>query len=244
MIYKYLLEIKYRFFFSLITWSFLMANCYYFKETLLYVFMRFSLKYNKNNLLYFLTTDVAEVFIAYIQLSSYIANQITILFLWWHSFLFLSAGLYRFEYVYWRNVIISIVVCWTGCIFIINNFIFPISWNFFLRFQEYLLFQNLTFHFEVKLNEYLIFYTSIYYLCSIIFQAIVLFFIFLDLFGTNASIIKKLRKICYFLFFFIFSTFVTPPEVLYQLGISIGIIFIYELFIVYMILKTKLGIFK
>ena len=124
----------------------------------------------------------------------------------------------------------------------LNNFIFPISWDFFLRFQKYLAFQNLTFHFEVKLNEYLIFYKSIYYLCNLIFQAAVLFFIFLDLFRTNVSIIKKLRKIFYFLFF-IFSTFVTPPEVLYQLAMSICIILIYELVIFYMIFKTKLATF-
>jgi sec-independent protein translocase protein TatC len=237
------LEIKYRFFFSLITWSFLMVNCYYFKETLLYVFMRFSFKSNNTNLSYFLTTDVAEVFIAYIQLSSYIANQITMLFLWWHSFLFLSAGLYEFEYVYWRNIIVVTLVCWAACIFMLNSFIFPISWDFFVRFQEYLLFQNLTFHFEVKLSEYLIFYKSIYYLCSLVFQAAVSFFIFLDLFRTNASIIKKLRKIFYLLFFII-STFTTPPEVIYQVAMSICIIFIYELLILYMIFKTKLGTFK
>ena len=102
---------------------------------------------------------------------------------------------------------------------------------------------NDIFYFEIKLNEYLIFYKSIYYLCCLIFQATVFFFIFLDLFRTNVSIIKKLRKICYFLFF-IFATFVTPPEVLYQLAMSIGIILIYELLIIYMIFKTKLEIFK
>jgi len=195
------------------------------------------------DLLYFLTTDVAEVFVTYIQLSSYIADQITIIFLWCHSFFFLSAGLYKFEYAYLRSITLTTVVCWTACIFMLNNFIFPISWDFFLRFQEYLLFQNLTFHFEVKLNEYLIFYKSIYHLCNLIFQAVVLFFIFLDLFRTNVSIIKKLRKIFYF-FFFILSTFVTPPEVLYQLSMSICIILIYELLILYMIFKTKLGTFK
>lgn len=242
MIYRYLLEIKYRFSFSLITWSFLMINCYYFKETVLYIFMRFSFKSTKTDLLYFLTTDVAEVFVAYIELSSYIANQITMIFLLYHCFLFLSAGLYKFEYAYLRIITVTTLICWTTYIFMLNNFIFPISWDFFLRFQKYLSFQNLTFHFEVKLNEYLIFYKSIYYLCNLIFQATVLFFIFLDLFRTNVSIIKKLRKIFYFLFF-IFSTFVTPPEVLYQLAMSICIILIYELVIFYMIFKTKLATF-
>ena len=241
MIYKYLLEIKYRFFFSLITWSFLMLNCYHFKETLLYVFMRFSFKSNKTNLFYFLTTDVAEVFVAYLQLSFYIANQITLIFLWCHSFFFLSAGLYKFEYAYLKIITLTTVVSWTTCIFILNNFIFPTSWNFFLRFQEYLLYQNLTFHFEIKLNEYLIFYKSLYDLCILIFQVAVLFIIFLDLLRTNVSIIKKLRKIFYFIFFSL-STFITPPEVLYQLIMSICIILIYEVLIIYMIFKTKLGI--
>ncbi len=237
------MEIKYRCFFTFITWSFLILNCYYFKETLLYVFMRSSFKSNKTNLVYFLTTDVVEVFVAYAQLSSYIANQITTMFLLYQSFLFLAAGLYRYEYDYLRLVMLSTLFCWATCVFTLNNFIFSISWDFFLGFQEYLSFQNLTFHFEVKLSEYLIFYKSMYYSCNLIFQVVVLFFIFLDLFRTNIFIIKKLRKFFIFLFF-IFSTFVTPPEVLYQLVMSICIIFIYESVIFYMICKTELDTFK
>ena len=223
MIYKYLLEIKYRIFFSFIAWSFIMINCYYFKETLLYVFMRFSLKPDNNNLLYFLTTDVAEVFIAYIHLSSYVANQITIIFIYCQIFCFLSTGLHIFEYTYLKTILATTIVCWVMFVFVLNGFIFPTSWDFFLKFQEYLSSQNLAFYFEAKLNEYLIFYKSIYYLCNLIYQTPVLFFIFLDLFKSNLLIVKKLRKIFYF-FFFLFSTFLTPPEVIYQLIISICII--------------------
>lgn len=243
MIYKYLLEIKYRAGFSLITWSFLVGNCYYFKETLLYVLMRSSFQSKKNNLLYFLTTDVAEAFMAYIKLSSYVANQITMMFLLYHSFLFLSAGLYKFEHAYGRLIITTTIFCWTTCIFMLNNFIFSTTWDFFLKFQEYLSFQNLTFHFEVKLNEYLIFYKSTYYLCNLIFQTVALFFVFLDLFRTNLPMIKKLKKFSYFSFF-VLSAFVTPPEVSYQLVMSICLIFIYELVIFYMILRTELDSFR
>ena len=239
MIYKYLLEIKYRIFFSFITWSCVMINCYYFKETLVYIFMRFSLVTNEDNLLYFLTTDVAEIFLAYVQLSYYTANQITIIFVCWQLFLFLSAGLYRYESAYLKTIITITVVSRIMCIFTLNNLIFPISWNFFLKFQEYLSFQNFTFYFEVKLNEYLNFYTSVYYLCNSIFQIGVLFFLFLDLFRTNLYMIKKLRKVSYFSFF-IFATFLSPPEVFYQSAISICIILIYELIVFYMIFKTEL----
>lgn len=111
-----------------------------------------------------------------------------------------------------------------------------------MKFQEYLSSQNLAFYFEAKLNEYLIFYKSIYYLCNLIYQTAVLFFIFLDLFKSNLLIVKKLRKIFYF-FFFLFSTFLTPPEVIYQLIISICIIIIYELITIHMVLKTELANF-
>jgi sec-independent protein translocase protein TatC len=215
MIYKYLLEIKYRILFSVIAWSFMMVNCYYFKETLLYVFMGFSLKSNKNYLLYFLTTDVAEVFIAYIQLSYYVANQITMIFIYCQIFIFLSAGLYVFEYAYFKIIVVATIFFWVLFVFILNSFIFPTSWNFFLKFQEFLSFQNLTFYFEAKLNEYLVFYRSVFYLCSLIYQIIILFFIFLDLFKTNLLIVKKLRKIFYFLFLIV-STFLTPPEVIFN----------------------------
>ncbi len=102
-------------------------------------------------------------------------------------------------------------------------------------------FQNLTFYFEVKLNEYLNFYTSVYYLCNSIFQIGILFFLFLDLFGTNLYVIKKLRKVFYFSFF-IFATFLSPPEVFYQLAISVCIILMYELTVLSMIFKTELYI--
>jgi Sec-independent protein secretion pathway component TatC len=111
MIYKYLLEIKYRGVFSCITWCFIMVNCYFFKETLLYIFMGLStVKSSNNNLSYFLTTDVAEVFVTYLQLSSYVANQITITFLYGQIFIFLSSGLYLFEYAYFKTIAILTVI--------------------------------------------------------------------------------------------------------------------------------------
>lgn len=219
------------------------ANCYHFKETLLYVFMRFSFRPNKTNLLYFMTTDIAEIFLTYIQLSFYIAGQITMIFLLYHCYLFLAAGLYRFEYCYLRLIMVTTLLCWATCVFLLNSFIFSISWDFFLRFQEYLSFQNLTFHFEVKLSEYLIFYKSVYYLCNFISQTAILFFIFFSLLNTNLLSIKKLRKVFYF-FFFIFSTLVTPPEVVCQLVVSICIMSIYELVIFYIIFRTELDAFK
>ena len=243
MIYKYLLEIKYRFFFSCLAWTFVMINCYCFKETLLYLFMKLSLTSNNNVLFYFLTTDVAEIFIAYLQLSYFIANQLVTIFIYWQFFVFLSAGLHLFEYRYFKIIIFITTLGWLLCVFVISNYIFPASWSFFLKFQEHLSFQNITLYFEIKLNEYLKFYKSVYCLCILIYQMIVLFLIFLDLFKTNLCIVKKFKKVFYY-FFFIVSTLLTPPEVIYQLITSICLITTYELIIIYIIFQSELIIFR
>jgi len=87
-----------------------MLNCYYFKETLLYTFIKLTLT-SENTLLYFLTTDVAEVFTTYIQLSYYVANQTTFLFVYCQIFAFVSTGLFKFEYDYFKTVLVSALVC-------------------------------------------------------------------------------------------------------------------------------------
>jgi sec-independent protein translocase protein TatC len=243
MFYKYLLEIKYRAFFSFIAWISLILNCYFFKETLLYTFIKFNSFYNNYEPTYFLITNVTEVFTTYLQLSYFIANQITFLFICYQIFLFISTGLYKFEYAYFKTTSIIIVIFWVLFVWVLNYTIFPVSWNFFLQFQNFMFAQNLTFYFEAKLNEYWVFYITIYYLCCFAYQLMVLFWIFLSLFKTNFLIIKRLRKILYFAFFVI-ATIVTPPEVTHQLITSICIIIIYELILISILLKIEFTHFR
>lgn len=243
MIFKHLLEIKYRIFFSFIAWSFMLINCYYFKESLLYIFIQLSSKNGNDNIFHFLTTNITEVFMTYIYLSYFLTNQLIIIFFCYQIFIFISPGLYTFEYRYLKRILSIITFFWVIFIIVLNCYIFPTSWAFFLQFQNFLSYQYLTFYFEAKLSEYLIFYKSIYYLCSLIYQISILFFLFLELSKTNLLIIKKFRKIFYFLFF-ILATFLTPPEITYQLITSICILVIYELIIIFMVLKTEFSSFK
>lgn len=237
MIYKYLSEIKHRILFCLIAWSFLIINCYYFKETLLYLFIKLNLTYDFFNSFYFLTTNVTEIFIVYIRLSYFVTNQVITVFICYQIYAFIAKGLYQFEHLYLKIIIKIIFFSWIFFLFILNSIIFPASWNFFLRFQNLLLYQKLTFYFEVKLDEYLNFYQTMYDLCFVLFQLMVLFSLCLDLFKTNLLIIRKIRKVLYFVFF-LFATLITPPEVTFQLIISACMIMIYELIILYTILKT------
>lgn len=233
MIYKYLLEVKYRTFFFFVAWSFLLVNCYSFKETLLYLFTKLSLSHYHYVSFCFLTTDVTEVFIIYAELSKFVTNQISFIFFCYHALAFISSGLYKFEYIYLKSIFLINLVCWAGSVLALNNFFFPACWNFFFKFQ------HLTFYFEAKLSEYWIFYNTTYHLCSITYQTVALFIIFLDLFKTNLLIVKKSKKVLYFIFFLI-ATSVTPPEVVYQLIISVFIIIIYELIVIRNVTRIEL----
>jgi sec-independent protein translocase protein TatC len=238
MVLQYLKEIQYRLFFSFIAWCFMLVICYYFKETLLYLFIRPSSSFNKN-LFYFVTTNITEIFTTYIQISYFISNQIIILFIFYQSFIFVSEGLYEFEYVYMKTILLTITFCWVFSLIILNYIIFPTSWEFFLGFQEQSFIKNSTFHFETKLSEYVTFYESIYYLSNFICQTLVLIFLIFYFIKTNIKSIKRIRKFFYFLCF-LFATILTPPEIVFQLITGISIIIIYELIVILLVLKTKL----
>lgn len=243
MFYKHLLEIKYRIFFSFIAWSFLTINCYFFKETLLYLFVKCITDYNCDNKFYFLTTHVTEVFIIYLQLSYFIANQLTLFFVSYQFFVFISSGLYTFERLYISNTGITIFVCWIMMVLLLNYFIFPTSWDFFFKFQTFTLIQAIPFYFEAKLSECWAFYIVIYYISCFVYQLAIFFFIFLNLFKTNFFIVKKLRKIFYFAFLVI-ATFITPPDTLCQLIIGAVLTLAYELLLIHLLLKIELICFK
>ena len=179
----------------------------------------------------------------YLQLVYFITNQITFIFIYYQIFTFVSSGLYKFEYNYLKRMSLMILVCWVVFVLILNHIIFPASWNFFLQFQNFVLVQTLTFYFEAKLNEYWLFYTTVYYMCFFAYQLMIFFFIFLNLFKTNFLIVKKLRKVLYFIFFLVATT-VTPPDVAHQLILSICIIVLYEFFLVNILLKIELINFK
>jgi len=238
MVLQYLKEIQYRLFFSFAAWCFMLIICYYFKETLLYLFIRPSSNFDKF-FFYFVTTNVTEIFTTYIRISYFISNQLIILFLLYQSFIFISEGLYKFEYNYIKTIMTAVTSCWFFSFIILNYIIFPTSWKFFLTFQKESLIVNNIFHFETKLSEYVGFYESVYYLSHFICQIFTLILLMFCFIKTNIKFIKKIRKPFYF-FCFLFDTVATPPEIIFQLITGISIIFIYELIVVMLVFKTKL----
>lgn len=230
MIYKYYLEIKNRCLLLSLTWLSTLLLSYLYKEVLLFICIKPSFCCGNKILFYFIFTDIKEVFSVYVKLIFFLSNQVLMFFFVFHTLSFVSYGLYKFEYRYLKLVFYLFICFWFFSLFIFNKVLLPVSLNFFLSFQTLNSFKFLNFHYEAKLKEYLNFYIMFYYICTFYCQIFIFIFIFFDYINTNLEFIKRFRKSFYYLFV-IFSTLITPPDIVSQILFSACLVSIYEFLI-------------
>ena len=236
---KYFLEIKNRLFLLILTCVSTVLVCYLYKEVILFLFFK------PNNFLtpslntfYYIFTNVTEVFSVYIQLITFLSYQVFLIYFIYHSFTFLSLAMFKIESFYLKVFLKLSFTVWVCSIFLTNFILVPITWNFFLSFQDVISSKFIKLHFEAKLNEYLTFYILIYYLCIFYCQIFTILFFFLNSSSNKAKTIKKFRKLYYF-FFVVFSTTICPPDVFSQIFISSLIILFYELIVFIILLRNE-----
>lgn len=236
--YKYYFEIKNRIILLSFTWISLLIICYYFKEPLLFTFINSNKHYTDLSARpYFIFTDVGEVFYVYLYLVFFIANQITILMLFYHILMFLTLGLYQSEYIQLQSAFKIFIFAWMCSLILLKEFVVPFSWSFFLSFQETNeALQPVSFFFEARISEYLLYFKNLYYVCLINCQIFAILTFILNNISDTSGTVKTFRKLFYFIFI-IFSTLTTPPDVISQILMSCSLIATYELLVFFKYLK-------
>lgn len=238
--FKYFLEIKNRLFLLILTFISTILICYLYKEVILFIFFKPNTFFftTSLNTFYYIFTSVTEVFSVYIQLITFLSYQVFLVYFIYHSFTFLSLAMFRVELHYFKFFFKLSFIVWLCSIFLTNFMLVPITWNFFLSFQELVSSKFIKLHFEAKLNEYLDFYILIYYLSAFYCQIFTILFFFLNSVNNKTETIKKFRKLYYY-FFVVFSTVICPPDVFSQVFISSFIILFYELIVFSLLLKNE-----
>lgn len=228
--YQYYTEIKNRLILLAFAWLFSLVICYLNKEALLFILIN-STKYVSLHDLkpYFIFTNISEIFQVYVELIIFLSNQIALAMIGYHILMFLSLGLYKFEFIKLKFSYKVFLTSWIFSILLLCKFIIPFSWNFFLNFQENSNgIQPISFFFEAKIADYLNYFISLYYICFINCQFLTILIFFLTNIGDALGKIKAFRKLFYFIFV-IFSTIITPPDVISQVTMSIFLIANYEI---------------
>jgi sec-independent protein translocase protein TatC len=237
---KYLSEAKSRSLLLITTWVSCFSVAYFYKETLLFIFVQPQAYQGISSCpsaFYFIFTDVTEIFSVYIKLISFISSQFTLLYVSYHLFVFFSPAMYYKEYFHFHLVLKTIIFVWCLSIIMLTQILIPLTWKFFLSFQNLTGAKSVNLHFEAKLNEYLVFYVSLYYFCVFYCQIFTILFIFLNHIDANTQIIRKFRKLYYFSFL-IFATLISPPDISSQFLISTTVIFLYEVLIFMFLIRA------
>jgi Sec-independent protein secretion pathway component TatC len=237
-LYIYYSEIKNRLSLICVSWICASLVTYFYKEIVLFSLV----SYNNVTVLtesqpYFIFTNITEIFSVYTRLVFFIANQILVINVMYHFLMFLSLGLYKREYINLNSFFKLFFVTWSISLVLLNKVILPATWSFFLSFQEQGNSKAIAFFFEAKLNEYLEYYISLYYLCLLNSQFFVIVILSISYLSKNINNVYKSRKIFYYIFV-LFSTVTTPPDVLSQLLVSCSLILLYETFLFVKIIKT------
>jgi len=240
MMIKYFLEIKNRLLLLLITILSTLLISYLYKETLLFLITqpeRIMFKNSSYSSFYFIFTNVTEILSVYVQLVTFLGFQMFLLFTFYHCFVFFSPAMFKSEYCFLYTLFKFSITVWFFSAIVANFLLVPITWDFFFSFQELFSSKFVNLHFEAKLTEYLDFYIFIYYLSIVYFQIFTILFFFLNYINNKIKLIQKCRKIFYY-FFIIFSTLISPPDLISQFFISLVLIFIYEILVFMVVVKS------
>ena len=239
MLYKYILEIKNRVFLIIISWMISILICYCYKETLLFLILKLNDKLYYLDSFYFITTNLTDVFNVYLQITCFISNQFMVILIIYHGLVFFSPGLFKHEYYVLKHIILISLFFYCIGIFVCNYLVLPHVWSFFLSFQNNQLKDGIVIFFEAQITEYFNFYISIYYISVFISQIFVLVFLVLNFVKNKIKFINNTRKLAYSSFL-IFSTVITPPDIISQITTTLLFVFIYEIIIGIVILNMSI----
>jgi sec-independent protein translocase protein TatC len=228
--YKYYSEIKYRLFLILLNWLFTTWINFLYKNSLLFFVINSNSKFiNNYKQFYFIFTDISEIFYANLKIVFFISNQICLILIIYHLLIFLSLGLYKVELLKFRFFLKISLFTWLISAFVCYTYLIPASWYFFLSFQQNGTPQQpILFFFEAKLVDFIKYFIKFYNLCFFNCQFVICLTILLNRYTKTHTQIKIFRK-NFYLIFLLFSTIITPPEVLSQVVITFCLITIYEI---------------
>lgn len=176
-------------------------------------------------------TSLAEAFFTYIKLSLFGAFFVAFPVIASQLYLFLSPGLYKKE----RRLVLPYLVA-APVLFLLGaslayHFIIPAAWHFFIGFETPAQAGGLPIQLEAKVNEYLSLTMQIIMAFGLSFQLPVALTLMAQFGMVQAQTLMRGRRYA-LVIIVIVAAFITPPDVLSQIGLSIPLYLLYELSII------------
>nr|YP_007890642.1 Sec-independent protein translocase component TatC [Jakoba bahamiensis]AGH24136.1 Sec-independent protein translocase component TatC [Jakoba bahamiensis] len=207
-------ELRFRFYYILLSFVFSTICAYMYKESLIQVLSIIVVSH-------FIYTTLSEAFFSYVHLSFQIGFVITSPLFFFHIWKFFVPGMYLYEKRVLRFFILFFFFLMILSFFFAYQYFIPNVISFFSSFQEEHLFLQL------KISDYLTLVASLYLYLFLIFQIPIFLFVFWKISGFSLQSLGRFRRFIY-LFLTILTAILSPPDVLSQILLVIPCLFLYE----------------
>ena len=223
--YKYhFFELRRRIIFVLLFFFCAFVLSYIWKEEIcaLLILPLQNIAANSTKIIY---TSIEEGFFAYLYLSLMCASFLTMPFVSYQVYRFITPGLYSSELRIAQTLFIMAPVLFVMAVFLVYFGVMPTVWKFFLSFDSI---ANQPLIFEARISQYLSMSINLMMAFGLAFELpVVLIVLFLLKIITLQSMIEK-RRISIVLNF-ILAGLITPPDVISQLMLAVPMCGLYEI---------------
>lgn len=229
----HLIELRRRLMWCVVAILALFMVCYYF-STDIYNFLVQPLadilveRGGERRLIY---TALHEAFFTYLKVSFFAAIFIAFPFISMQGWLFIAPGLYKHE----KKALLPFLIA-TPILFFMGGalvyyFIFPLAWDFFLGFESGGGNGALPIQLEAKVNEYLSLVMRLIFAFGICFELPVAITLLARVGMVTSEGLKDKRKYAMVIVFAV-AAFLTPPDIISQVGLAIPTLLLYEVSII------------
>jgi len=176
----------------------------------------------------FIYTSLPEAFTTYLKLCFMTAFAVSLPIILTQGWLFVAPALYRGEKKLSAVILLTSPILFLGGAYFAYKFIMPQAWAFFLNFEVSSMTAGVPLKLQAKISKYLSLTTQILFAFGLSFQLPLIMILLGKLGLVKASVLLKGRKYA-LLIIMIVSAFLTPPDVLSMLGLTLPLYILYEL---------------